>query len=193
MTTTIDRPTFLVWVDLETTGLDPSTDQILEVGMIITTTDLDELGRWSWVCEYPPWLWPWMEADVMAMHQRSGLLGECAHPSATTPGAALHAALGVLNDLVPDSSQRIMAGSGLHFDRRFLANSGSSAGRSFLDRLHYRVFDVRAFLFAAEWWGGAAADTMPIGQHRHRAIPDLEDSIAVARWAMDRSTPDAET
>ena len=38
---TDDRPTRLLWVDTETTGLDPRTDPILEIGMIATGPDLE--------------------------------------------------------------------------------------------------------------------------------------------------------
>lgn len=37
----------LVWLDLETTGLDPQKEQILEVACIVTTDELDEVARFE--------------------------------------------------------------------------------------------------------------------------------------------------
>ena len=36
-----DRPTWLVWLDLETTGSDENKDRILELGFVITDEALN--------------------------------------------------------------------------------------------------------------------------------------------------------
>ena len=48
----------LIWVDLEMTGLDPETDRIIEVAMVVTDPDLNVLG----------------EAPVFAIHQSDEIL-----------------------------------------------------------------------------------------------------------------------
>ena len=43
----------LVWVDLETTGLDPATDLILEVAVVVTDPDLEVLAGDAWLIAHP--------------------------------------------------------------------------------------------------------------------------------------------
>lgn len=42
----------MVWVDIETTGLDPMKDDILEVGMIVTNLKLQVLSSAQWLCGF---------------------------------------------------------------------------------------------------------------------------------------------
>lgn len=44
----------LLWLDLETTDLDPKTSQILEVGMVVTDSTLRTLGTFSQVVHHEP-------------------------------------------------------------------------------------------------------------------------------------------
>lgn len=44
-TTTTDKPTRLLWMDVETTGLDTQHDRILEIGLIVTDDNLIPLDE----------------------------------------------------------------------------------------------------------------------------------------------------
>ncbi len=41
------KPTKLLWIDLEMTGLDPLADRILEVAAIVTDWDLREIATYQ--------------------------------------------------------------------------------------------------------------------------------------------------
>lgn len=45
----------LAWIDLETTGLDPDVHDILEIGIIITDRELNEVARESWSISATPY------------------------------------------------------------------------------------------------------------------------------------------
>lgn len=71
------------WVDIETTGLEPSKDAILEVALVVTDRDLIEVTAISFVVnpELTPRWKRWEERledapDVKKMHTRNGLLRE---------------------------------------------------------------------------------------------------------------------
>src|ERR1700749_1969826 len=53
MTTTYVRPTKLLWVDLEMTGLDPEADVILEVAAEITDFDFKTLASYEARLRHP--------------------------------------------------------------------------------------------------------------------------------------------
>ena len=39
----INEHSYLVWLDLEMTGLDPDSERIIEIATVITSTDLEEV------------------------------------------------------------------------------------------------------------------------------------------------------
>ena len=68
----------LLWIDIETTGLDEHTSRMLEVGMILTDGDLNEVASVEVVLGWrDPHGMP-MPDVVREMHTRSGLLDEAA-------------------------------------------------------------------------------------------------------------------
>lgn len=75
----------LLWVDVETTGLDPSHGAILEIGMRWTDTRLDRLdGGFSTPVAYAG---P-VDGFIERMHGPNGLLAAWARPGAPTSDEA---------------------------------------------------------------------------------------------------------
>ncbi len=169
----------IVWLDLETSGLDTS-DLILEVGMVVTDHDLNELDHWARPVSYPPAVIDQRrrEADhvVRNMHDTSHLWVDCI---AATDG---------LSDVMVEACDwldhhawtgAVMGGSGLHFDRRMLATWGPDL----LNRFHYRNLDVSNLRTAVAMWAPDAKFARPEAPLLpHRAIPDLHLSILEAVW-----------
>lgn len=61
----------ICWLDVKTTGLDPDTNEILELGMIITSDDLRVLNQLALVINPGSF---YMDVMVFEMHSKSGLL-----------------------------------------------------------------------------------------------------------------------
>ena len=68
----------ILWVDLETTGLVPGRDKILEVAMVVTDSAFNELARRREVIKPVWWALEQMSPFVREMHAKNGLLAECA-------------------------------------------------------------------------------------------------------------------
>lgn len=163
------------WVDLETTGLNPDYDEILEVALVVTTDELAELLRHQVVLCLPTHGLEF-SLTVARMHTVNGLLLECGE-SPTTPRQAEQELLSVLiNEAFPPGTL-VMGGSTISFDRSFLKRWMPELEAFF----HYRNLDVSTLKRCHSMWLPELAPP-PMGRDQHRAVPDIEDSIAVAAY-----------
>lgn len=158
-----------LWLDLETTGLDPATDVILEVAAVVTGPDLIERASFEAVIQFRGEI---EREFVRRMHTASGLLDAC------RGGEDLADVEAVLLELVGahewQAGKPILAGSSVHFDRGFVR-----ARMPEIDRvLHHRHLDVSAVRMACEDAGRKFAWR---GEQRHRAMLDITESI----WNMN--------
>lgn len=114
------QPEQIAWIDTETTGIKAEGGRILELGIVITTLDLTELARASWVVYCSPEHLRYLPEEVEEMHRRSGLLDDLTktHPDKHGISAAQHHALVLLRETC--SSPPILAGYRVAFDRRWL-------------------------------------------------------------------------
>lgn len=110
-----------VWLDLETSGSDEREENILEVGVVITDANLDELHAQSWVL--------WDDGDkldlampvVQEMHRVSGLAAAVKKASEDAEPRAIESVLISILGQFGKKHDFVLAGSGVsHFDRRFL-------------------------------------------------------------------------
>lgn len=184
------KPKRIVWLDLETTGLDPIYDQIIEIGVIVTDEKLVEIARFHRVlplvvCCY--WSDLNMPQVVRDMHKASGLEAEVralaemtwidgedeAHEAACRDLSAFLRAHGC--------EKAPLAGNSVgDFDRHFLRawESMLSVEDGPLSILSHRSLNVSTFFVLAELWGAPVA---PKGD-AHRSIADIESSIRQFRF-----------
>lgn len=169
---TIER---LLWLDLETTGLDHATCGIIEVAWAITPL-LDiprELDVKTMVVRPGDVVW---ERGAHEMHLASGL----AAAAIRSPHMLYEAWNDILEALGPKDSAitTYLAGSSIHFDRGFIRK------RMWLieERLHHRMLDVSAVVLARRaqgWQSPPSPDPKP-----HRAEADIRASHALLLAAM---------
>lgn len=172
---TYDR---IIWLDIETTGLDPARDKILEVALILTTPQGEELAACDWQI-YQDGACRLADDYVTAMHTASGLWEECAHSPFSEDHAdrAISAWLQDVGVSRHTSSGLRLGGRNIGgFDLPFLRQSRLSYSAA---HLPYRCLDITSVHAALE----AAGYDVDLGGRdgAHRALADLRRDIALYR------------
>lgn len=171
----------LLFTDLETTGLDPYSHEILEVAWTITHDDLSTHleGIHAAVVSLPDLLPDNMEDVVIDMHTHTGLLKEVLNGEGVTLGEIERQMLQDINAGVSDAEPLMLAGLGVHFDKAFIKNHMPQLWA----RLHYRIFEVSTLkrFFALNGIVDEERNPMP-----HRAAYDVQEALNNARFYRDR-------
>ena len=165
----------IIWLDIETTGLDPNKDSILEVAM--TPTD----GRGFILAEsfhslvdYDGFI---SNEKVRAMHSASGLLKDLEHPDLPSLDEVERMACRYVSGFLVHPSQIIVGGRNPGFDLGFL-----KARMPLLEKmLGFRTIDVLAFERAYKE-AGIWIEEQP--KKTHRALQDLSDDIEFYQWVI---------
>lgn len=169
----------LYWIDIETTGLEPTRDRILEIGVIVTDDDLEilhVLQEMRISCDH--YTLSLMDAKVRQMHESSGLLEDLRY---ALPMAAVEQAVVRFIEAIPSTGARVLAGSSVHFDRSFLKAQMPKVDALFSHR-HADCSALREF--AHRWHPDLKAKEaeMMHPARAHRPLLDLMDSINLAKF-----------
>lgn len=185
MATKPAQPDAIVWLDLETTGLDRTCDVILEVGLIVTDPLGEELMRASTLVHEYSLEIALMNCDkfVLDMHTKSGLIEELNHaPSVIRPQEAESVIIAWLEEGVRlEKGVHPLAGSTINFDRGFL----ESRMPTLFNWFHYRNIDVTTLKNICKMVNPRVYEATPPKREQHRAIPDLEETIEVYKFYLD--------
>lgn len=184
-----------LWVDLETTGLDPHADfaRILEWAVVFADDarggDLSPVAQYTsavhWPDAMPTGILPprtlpggalraACDSFVQQMHDRNGLWRDVANPAT----ASLADAEDFLLSIVPAHGKTRLAGASVHFDIGWLRVNMPRLA----PRLHHQVLDVSALWCACRSWG---PDVEGASRETHRALPDILATLEDARRLRD--------
>lgn len=169
----------LLWVDVETSGLDPRTDALLEVAALLTDADLRPLTGAHFhalVAHTPGEVAALHEAAdpfVRAMHDANGLWEAVQGPDALSADEVDAALLAFTSRAAPTPRQARVAGNSVRLDMNFMD--------AYLPRtaahVHYRSVDVTAVQFLVDEWYGPAPATSAPKPSDHTALADIEASL----------------
>lgn len=166
----------LVWLDMEMTGLNPDTDRIIEVAMIVTDSNLVT------VAEAPVLVVHQDDAALDAMdawnkgtHGRSGLIDKV-RASTLTEAEAEAQMLAFLAQHVPIRTSP-MCGNSICQDRRFMARWMPKLEAYF----HYRNLDVSTLKELVKRWKPELAKGL-VKHGKHEALADIQESIEELKY-----------
>jgi oligoribonuclease len=165
----------LIWIDLEMTGLDPDTDQILEIATLVTDKDLNELACGPvFAIQTPLARLEAMDDWNRKHHGQSGLWQRALESTVSLAQAEL-ATIEFLKTWVAARTSPI-CGNSICQDRRFLARGMPELERYF----HYRNLDVSTLKELAKRWAPEVAASL-VKQGAHLALSDIRESVAELR------------
>ena len=167
-----------MWIDCEMTGLNPATDVLVEVAVVITDSELTILDDGiDLLIKTDPEKLASMEEVVQEMHKTSGLL-EALEGATLTVEDAETQLLDYIKRWVPDRRKSPLCGNSIATDRTFLARYMPRLD----DHLHYRMIDVSSIKELSRRWYPKAYFSAPVKTGGHRALADIIDSINELRY-----------
>ena len=185
----------LVWVDMEMTGLDPDTDRIIEIAVVVTESDLDGPRRRArcFAIHQSDATLDAMDAWNKGTHGRSGLIDRV-KASTVTEAQAEAALIRMAGPVRAARARAPMCGNTICQDRRFMARTMPELEEFF----HYRNLDVSTLKELAKRWKPAVLKGFKKAR-KHTALADIHESIDELKYyrehflipSAERRTPTA--
>lgn len=169
-------PKHLIWLDMEMTGLEPDTDRIIEIAMVVTDSQLNVVA----------------ESPVLVVHQSDETLAGMDEWNTNTHGkTGLTARVKASTLSEAEAEQQLLAflqehiakgvspmcGNSIGQDRRFMARWMPELERYF----HYRNLDVSTLKELCKRWRPDIAKGV-VKKGKHEALADILESIEELRY-----------
>jgi len=174
----------ILWMDLEMTGLDPKEDRILEVAVIVTDWNFQEIATYEAAVKVSPRrierrmikgpsaaFWssiPSIRDALITQTREQGRTGQVVEQEL----------LEFINKHFDKAIPVLLAGNSIHQDRRFIVSEWPELD----NRLHYRMLDVTAWKVVFEGKYGKKFAKPEI----HRALDDIRGSIMELEYYMKK-------
>jgi len=175
--TQTQKKTNLVWIDLEMTGLDPKKYVILEIGVIVTDSQLNVLAEGPFIAiHHSDKVLNSMEAWSRDHHRKTGLTEACRSSKVSLKKAETEALSFIKEHCLPNTAP--LCGNTIWQDRRFLFK--------YMPRLesylHYRVIDVSSIKELVGYWYPMDYKMSRHKNKSHRVADDIRESIEELRY-----------
>jgi len=170
------RPTKLLWVDLEMTGLDPEQYVIVEVAAKVTDFNFRPLGEYSAVIHQPDDVLDNATEWNKEHHGGPAGLYVRSRQSQITEHEAVQGLIQLISGTFGEEPATL-AGNSIHQDRRFIRKWWPEVEAL----LHYRMLDVSSWKVVMR----GKFDVQFVTQENHRADDDIQESINELKFYLD--------
>lgn len=182
------NPDIIAWIDVETTGLDPAREHLLEISLIITDNELNPVADPVSVLidpsvedAHPDYkvgsdIARTVSDFIRDMHTSNGLFADLDAGLGVAPDEADGLIADAINAAAGEGGKPLLAGNSITLDRNFLE---AQAPRTYA-ALHYRSIDVTSIENDLDRDGFAepiAAWHAARPKKSHRGADDIRDSI----------------
>ncbi|BEV71281.1 oligoribonuclease [Paludibacterium sp. THUN1379] len=169
----------LIWLDMEMTGLNPDTDRIIELAVVITDSQLNIVAESPvFAVHQPDSVLDGMDDWNKSTHGRSGLIDRV-RASTLSEAEAEAQMLAFLQQYTPARTSP-MCGNSICQDRRFMARWMPALEAHF----HYRNLDVSTLKELCKRWKPELARGV-VKKGKHEALADILESIEEMRYYRD--------
>ena len=163
----------LIWIDCEMTGLSLKNDLLVEIAVLVTDSELNLIGEGvDVVIHATESQLEGMNDFVREMHTNSGIITEI--PKGITLAAAEAKIIAYLESASTIAGKSPLAGNSVGVDRAFIDRDMPLLSAY----LHYRTIDVSSVKELARRWNPKAYFNAPAKTGNHRALGDIQASIA---------------
>jgi len=161
---------------MEMTGLNPGTDHIIEVALVVTDAQLNTLAEAPvLVIHQPDDILDGMDKWNQSTHGKSGLIDKV--KASTLNESEVESRMLAFLELYIPASTSPMCGNSICQDRRFLAKFMPKLENYF----HYRNLDVSTLKELAKRWKPEITQGFN-KQGKHEALADIYDSIEELKY-----------
>lgn len=173
------NPNYLVWMDLEMTGLDPKKERIIEMATIITDGDLRTVAEGPvLVIHQSQELLEGMDEWNTRTHNRTGLVQKVKLSRVTERQAEIETLDFIQRHTLKNRAP--LCGNSICQDRRFLYEYMPELS----EWLHYRNVDVSSFKEMARHWAPSILGGFE-KRASHQALEDIQESISELKYYRD--------
>lgn len=166
------KPTKLLWIDLEMTGLDPENDRIIEVAVEVTDFEFKTLASYEALISQSKKVLRRMNEWSKNQHKASGLT-ERVKKDGRAESEVARELVGFIKAEF-GNEPAILAGNSIHNDRSFIKKWWPEVE----DVLHYRMLDVSSLKILMQAKYGISFAKKDV----HRAFDDIQASIAELQY-----------
>jgi oligoribonuclease len=161
---------YLIWIDMEMSGLNVEKDSILEIAVVVTDNQLNIIDTLNSIAiNQPESVLSNMDAWNKSAHSKSGLIERVQNSTITV----LDAQTQILNFIKQYVSKKTtpLCGNTVYQDRKFIIKYMPQLE----EFLHYRLIDVSTIKELAKRW---YSDFPAFEKHnKHEALADIIESI----------------
>jgi oligoribonuclease len=166
----------LIWIDMEMSGLNPDTDRILEVAVVVTDSRLNTVAEGPvLVVHQPAAVLDVMDQWNRSTHAKTGLIEKVKAATLAETDVETRVVAFLAEHVPPRMSP--MCGNSVHQDRRFLARHMPALEAYFL----YRNLDVSTLKELAKRWKPEIMAGL-VKHGKHEALADIYESIEELKY-----------